>query len=95
MTTTINPATRPQDELNDFTRIVKDFFRKDNEYGCKHYWVKLRDGTLLQPVYKEAEHETEETVFLFFGDKMSYCWNLDGSSVTRSDYDMMEIVYRD
>jgi hypothetical protein len=90
--TTINPATRPSNELNEFTRMVKDFFKETNEYGRKHYMVRLRDGTLIQPEYKEAEDEFCESAF--FAEGYRYCWNLDGTSVTCSDYDMMEIVTR-
>ena len=90
MTTTVNPATRPQDQLNEFTRIVKDFFRSTNDYARNHYVVKLRNGTEVQPEYKSAEDETCEDAF--FAEGYKYCWNLDGTSVTRSDYDMMEIV---
>ncbi len=90
--TTINPATRPSDELNDFTIKVKQLFYPENEYGRSTWWVRLRDGTLIQPEYKEAEDEFCESAF--FAEGYRYCWNLDGTSVTRSDYDMMEIVTR-
>jgi len=91
--THVNPATQPSDGLNEFTMIVKQFFRLDNEYGRKHYQVKLRNGTLVQPEFKAAEDDTCEDAF--FAENYRYCWNLDGTSVTRPDYDMMEIVYRD
>lgn len=89
----INPATRPSNELNEFTWNVKNFFRVDNEYGRSHYLVRLRNGTLIRPEFKEAEDEYCEDAF--FGEGYKYCWNLDGTSVTRSDYDMMEIVRND
>ena len=89
--TTINPATAPQDELNQFTCTVKQFFRSNNDYSQKHYSVRLRNGTMVKPEYKEAEDEYCEDVF-FTED---YRWNLDGTSVTSREYDMMEIVYND
>lgn len=89
----INPATRPSDELNEFTLTVQMFFRPTNEYGRKHYAVRLRNGTLVRPVYKAAEDEYCEDAF--FAENYKYCWNLDGTSVTRRDYDMMEIVRND
>jgi hypothetical protein len=80
-----NPATRPSNELNDFTDTVRIF---SNGWG--NYWVKLRDGSLVRPYLKEAEDETCEDVF--FADGYRYCWNLDGTSVTSRHYDMMELV---
>lgn len=83
----VNPATQPSDELNDFTRRVRLL-------GCSgwgRYKVRLRDGTKIRPYFQSAEHETEIDVFYGnVGDRV-YRWNLDGTSVTRSDYDMMEI----
>ena len=80
----INPATRPSNELNDFTQELLDTYRPT---------VRLRNGTLVQPEYKPAEDEYCEDAF--YAEDYRYCWNLDGTSVTRSDYDMMEIVTND
>lgn len=88
----INPATRPSNELNDFTTLVRNMLT-DNFYGQETYSVRLRNGTLVRPEYTPAEDETCEDAF--FAENYRYCWNLDGSSVTRSDYDMMEIVRND
>jgi len=80
----INPATRPQDKLNEFTgRLL----------GTYPPTVRLRNGTLVQPEYKPAEDEY--CTDAFYAEDYRYCWNLDGTSVTRSDYDMMEIVRND
>lgn len=84
----INPATRPSNELNEFTQCVKQM-----KFESSDYWVRLRNGTLVRPVFKEAEDEYCEDAF--FGEGYKYCWNLDGTSVTRRDYDMMEIVRSD
>ena len=81
-----NPATLNSDEFNEFTAAIAQFDR--SSWG--DYWVQLRDGTLVRPVYRQTEHETEVTSF--FTEDYKFCWNLDGTSVTRSDYDMMEIV---
>jgi hypothetical protein len=45
---------------------------------------------MVYPVYKPAEDETCEDAF--FTEDYGYCWNLDGTSVTSHDFDMMEIV---
>jgi hypothetical protein len=45
---------------------------------------------IVKPIYKPAEDETSEDAF--FTEDYEYCWNLDGTSVTRRDFDMMEIV---
>jgi hypothetical protein len=88
----INPATQPSNELNDFTSKVRQFslFSKPDWSG---YWVRLRDGTLVRPVFKAAEDDTCEDVFS--AEDYRYCWNLDGTSVTSRHYDMMEIVRND
>jgi hypothetical protein len=86
----INPATRPRDELNEFTFKVNELFRPENEYGRSTWHVRLRDGTLVQPEFKEAEDTFCED--LFFAKGFRYGWNLDGTSVARFEYDMMEIV---
>lgn len=77
----INSATRPSNELNDFTQTLLNTYRPT---------VRLRNGALVQPEYKPAEDEY--CADAFYAEDYRYCWNLDGTSVTRSDYDMMEIV---
>ena len=88
----INPATQSQDQLNDFTNnirvIARNLWRVDG-----NYWVQLRNGTLVRPVFEAAEDEYCEDAF--YAEGYRYCWNLDGTSVTSRDYDMMEIVRND
>lgn len=76
----INPATQPQNELNEFTDAVKR--------GNGYFNVLLRNGEIVRPEFFPAEDEHCEDCFMT-DDK---CWNPDGTSVTRRDYDMMEIV---
>lgn len=85
----INPATQPKNELNDFTSKVRQFalFSKPDWSG---YCVRLRNGTLVRPEFKAAEDETCEDAF--FAEGYKYCWNLDGTSITSRDYDMMDFV---
>jgi hypothetical protein len=85
----MNPATQPQNELNDFTNNIRVIAK--NSWG--KYWIQLRDGTLVRPVLQLAEHPTEESAFYAEGHR--YCWNLDGTSVTNPRLDMMEIVRND
>lgn len=97
--TSINPATQPQEQLNEFTRAVKQLGsgqkRGEFEFFLGEYYVRLRNGTLVRPVFTLAEDKYCEDTFQYQSDKMYYCWNLDGTSVTRRDYDMMEIIRRD
>lgn len=81
----INPATRPHDELNEFTSTVSSFLNPNNDYGRKHYRVKLRNGDLVQPIFKAAENA-------FFAEKYMMRWYPDGTSVVRPALDMMELV---
>ena len=85
----INPATCPRNELNSFTHLIVEY----DVLGWAGRWVKLRNGTVARPVYKEAEDDTCEDCF--FAEGYKYCWNLDGTSITSRDYDMMEIVTND
>lgn len=78
----MNPATRSQDELNPFTRIISE--------GEGKFLVKLRNGTMVMPKFFPAEDETCSDSFMT--EDINYCWNLDGTSVTSRDYDMMETV---
>lgn len=77
-----NPATARSDQLNEFTQQVKEF----SSQVC----VRMRDGTHVFPEFVEAEDEHCSDAF--FTKNYSHCWNLDGTSVTRPDYDMMEII---
>lgn len=74
----LNPATRPQTELNAFTMVIA------NAGGQAR--VRLRNGEIVQPGIGFGP--AGEDCFMT-DDK---CWNPDGTSVTRSDYDMMEII---
>lgn len=88
----LNPATKPSNELNDFTRYFA--YMKEGWPGrTEEYWVKLRNGFLVRPVFKKAEDEYCEDVFVTNEPFMMY-WNLDGTSITSRDYDMMEIVIK-
>lgn len=86
-----NPATMPQNELNGFTRQFA-YLSEGWPERYTDFWIILRDGTRVRPYFKEAEDDTE--IDCFFGEigGRLYCWNLDGTSVTSRDYDMMEMV---
>ena len=82
-----NPATHTyQNELNAFTQVIHDRWIQSSNKT----FVRLRNKTIVEPIFKPAEDENCEDAF--FTEDYSYCWNLDGTSVTRSDYDMMEII---
>jgi len=89
-----NPATKPNNELNVFTDLVATY-GKQNWEDRRGLFVRLRDGTLVRPIVFLGEDDWEDDFNKPRGFKTKdwkYCWNLDGTSVTRSDYDMMEIV---
>jgi len=86
-----NPAVAPQNKMNVFTSLV-DTYAKQGWQDRRDLWVELRDGTLVRPVYQPAEDETCESVFIYKNGDRLYYWNLDGTSVTRPAYDMMEVV---
>ena len=76
----LNPATQPQDQMNEFTHAV--WLLK----GRKE--VRLRNGELVRPVFIPAEDDTCEDCF----GTDDYRWNLDGTSCVNRRYDMMEIL---
>lgn len=88
-----NPATHTSmHELNVFTQVIHDRWINHSELT----FVKLRDGTIVQPIIFLGEDNWEDDYnkprgFITREDRC-YCWNLDGTSVTRSDFDMMELV---
>ena len=89
-----NPATKSSNELNVFTDLV-DTYGKQNWGDRRGLYVRLRNGTLVRPVIFPGEDHWEDDFDGPRGFKTEdwhYCWNLDGTSVTRPDYDMMEIV---
>lgn len=86
-----NPATRPSDGFNDFTRAAYQFIR--GKHGWGDYWVKLRNGDMVRPSFYEVPEDMlglEEEHF--FVDNSGYRWNLDGTSLKNANFDMMEIV---
>ena len=84
-----NPATRPPNKLNDFTRFFTT--AKEGWPGrTEEFWIKLRNGDLVRPVLIPAEDATCEDCF----GTGKYRWNLDGTSVTNREYDMMELVIK-
>ena len=87
-----NPAThRSQDELNVFTQHLYDMWV---DFSVKTL-VRLRDGTLVQPVIFLGEDHWEDDFGKprgFMTEDRKYCWNLDGTSVTNRNFDMMEII---
>lgn len=82
----LNPATHyRRDSLNEFTNTIVI-----NQRHNVKTLVRIRNGTMVYPMFKEAEDSTCDDCFAT--EDWSFCWNLDGTSVTRQDYDMMEIV---
>ena len=74
-----------QSDLNEFTRKVKEICLKD---GKCH--VKLRDGSWRDVVYQphDDEKDCEES---FRTEEWGMVWNMDGSSITRDDFTMVEV----
>lgn len=76
----------PPNELNPFTIQVKSKIEKD---GC--CLVKLRNGTFVEVYYKQ--HDENDAGGSFHTKGWSACWNFNGSSVTRPDFDMIEATF--
>lgn len=85
-----NPATRPQNELNEFTNL---FAMMDESWQGRSAWVRLRNGQLVRPFILKAENEHCEDAFIV-REPFRMTWNLDGTSITRPDYDMMELIVK-
>lgn len=88
-----NPATLPRDTMNVFTNYVLLYDKQGwplSSDGLSR-WVKLRNGMIVRPKYQKAEDEYCEDSFVVNDPFLMY-WNLDGTSVTSRDYDMMEMV---
>lgn len=77
-----NPATLSRLELNAFTRHVKE----------TNAWVKLRNGKIVQPIWREAE-ANDDTCEPFFHWEYTLAWQPNGVSMNNSSFDMMELVY--
>ena len=76
-----NPATRPQDEMNTFTRYI---------YENPGVEVKLANGSSVRPLFYKAKDDT--CTDGFYLENWSMCWNLDGTSLKNSDFHMIEII---
>lgn len=70
-----------KNELNDFTAQLA--------VRCAHRTtpVKLRNGKIIEIVYQEAKQGDQS---VFHTESWTYIWNLDGSSVTTSEFDIVE-----
>ena len=75
-----NPATHTHNDLNEFTIFVKE------NPKCM---VKMRNGLIVQPLFVPAADDT--CTDSFFTENYSHGWRINGTSVTNSDLDMMEI----
>jgi len=87
-----NPATHcVKNEMNEFTLAI---YTRWIDLSIKSL-VRLRDGTIVEPIVFLGEDDWEDDYKEprgFRTEGWNYCWNLDGTSVTRPDYDMMEII---
>ena len=84
-----NPATHSNIRyLNDFTNYIAAMQRLGDTTK-----VRLRNGDVVEPIYKLAEDEHCEDCFSAKGTGgYVYYWELDGTSCARPDFDMMEIA---
>jgi hypothetical protein len=84
-----NPATHTYcDELNSFTNVIVATQRHGGTTK-----VRLRNGDVVEPIYKLAEDHSCEDCFSVRGTNgYWYYWNLDGTSPARNAFDMMELV---
>jgi hypothetical protein len=87
-----NPAVRPSNRFNEMTQFFKNATKDDYLISGNEYWIILRDGKKVRPWFHADEGEYCEDCFMARIGEQLFCWNLDGTSVTRPDYDMMRIV---
>lgn len=74
-----------RNDLNKFTTALRDRISKKG----KPVLCKMRNGDHHEVTYKEANPD-EYTDASFHCPNWNYVWNLDGSSITRSDFDLVE-----
>jgi hypothetical protein len=87
-----NPAVQPSDEFNAMTEFFGGQLTEDWPERAREYWIVLRDGKRVRPAFVPADDEHCEDCFMATIGEQRYCWNLDGTSVTRPDYDMMKLI---
>ena len=73
------------EKLNPFTEEVKRLCIDNGK--CL---VRLRDETIKEIKFLPACNESDSTES-FITDGWDYVWNLDGSSITSEDFDMIEL----
>jgi hypothetical protein len=82
-----------QNELNDFTKLLKarcELFGGDDVLMGKEE-VQLRNGSTVEVTYALGDEEDPESgMFKSEGCLVQWgVWNLDGSSLTNADYDII------
>tara|TARA_R110000851_G_scaffold181930_1_gene331046 strand:- start:600 stop:881 length:282 start_codon:yes stop_codon:yes gene_type:complete len=87
-----NPAVQPSDEFNEMTYFFKGQLIEDWPNRVREYWVVLRNGLRVRPAFHPAYDEHCKDCFIATVGEQRHCWNLDGTSVTRSAYDMMRVI---
>lgn len=81
-----NPATHSSPAVtNEFTKTIIN-----NQKIHARTRVRLRNETMVYPIWLPAHDETCQDFFLT--EDSEFCWNPDGTSVTGAEYDMMEIM---
>lgn len=77
----LNPSTNrlPQNEFNHCTTALIAGFRT----------VRLRNGTEVKA--RAFRYTGDEEMFIWAPNR-TMMWNLDGTSVTSNDFDIMEIL---
>lgn len=70
-----------QDELNAFTTKLKDRIERQSPVLCE-----LRSGIYIKIT---LSRDDEGNIVSFHSEDWAYCWNLDGSSYTSSQLDII------
>lgn len=81
-----NPATFiSHNDFNSFTELL--YLRI---YGGQQVLVKLRDGRITPVMWHNGTKDEPDSYFFYNSESVYFIWNKDGTSITRSEFDIME-----
>ena len=84
-----NPAAyASRDTFNPFTEMLLSRIQNG-----ERVWVKLRDGR-ISPIdwLEEIDDDSPYSHFFYKSGTVYFIWNNDGTSITSTDFDIMEDV---
>ena len=78
---------RGQHPINKFTKLLKKRCKKELRVT-----VKMRNGLLVSVYFREAKENCWDCGFYNTDGNNSFSWELDGESITSSDFDLIEFA---